>query len=130
MGRTQASLLADEPSPKTDGDGMGPGAGLTLCEQVADVGLDRLFREEEPLPDLAIDQPLRDQLEHLDLACGRLLFELAERSCERDDLGVALPPLRGHLVETTGMAHVSGQDFSALRSIHDVPRIGLLERRL
>jgi hypothetical protein len=28
------------------------------------------------------------------------------------------------------MAHVSGQDLSALRSIHDAPPIGLLRRLL
>ena len=94
------------------------------------MALHGLFREEEPLADLAIDQALRDQLQNFDLTGGRLLLELAERSCERNDLCVALPPLRGHLVETTGMAHVSGQDLSALRSIHDAPRIGRSERRL
>jgi hypothetical protein len=36
-----------------------------------------------------------------------------------------LAPLGGHRVEPTRMAHVSRQDFFALCSIHDSPRIGL-----
>jgi len=94
------------------------------------MALHGLFREEEALADLAVDQPFRDELQDLDLAGGRLLLEFTEGSRERDDLRVALSTLRGHLVEATGMAHVSGQDLSALRSIHDAPRIGLSERRL
>jgi hypothetical protein len=103
---------------------MGARARLELREQVPHVAFHGLFREEEPLADLAIDQALGDQLEHFDLTRGRFLLELAEWSGERNDLCVALSTLRGHLVEATGMAHVSGQDLSALRSIHDAPRIG------
>src|SRR5689334_23186419 len=103
---------------------MGARACLQLRQKVPHMALHGLFREEEALADLAVDQPFRDQLENLDLAGGRFLLELPERSCERNDLCVALPALRGHLVETTRMAHVSRQDFSALRSVHDAPRIG------
>src|SRR6058998_145881 len=109
---------------------MGAGARLELRQQVTHVALHRLLREEEALADFAVYETLRDQLEHLDLARGRFLLELAERSCERDDLCISLTPLRRHLVEPTRMAHVSGQDFSALRSIHDAPRIGLPRRLL
>ena len=94
------------------------------------MALHGLLREEEALADLAVDETLLDQLEHLDLASGRLLLELAERSGERTDLCIALSALRGHLVEPTRMAHVSGQDFSALRSIHDAPPIGHWSRLL
>ena len=62
---------------------------------------DRLFREEKAVADLAIDQALRDQLEHLDLTRRRLLLELPEGSRERNHLGVALASLRSHLVEMT-----------------------------
>ena len=44
------------------------------------MALDRLLREEEPLADLAVHEAVGDQLEHLDLAGGRLLAELAERA--------------------------------------------------
>ena len=33
---------------------MGPAAGLELCQQVADMALDRLLGEEEPDADLAV----------------------------------------------------------------------------
>jgi len=75
------------------------------------------------MSDLAVDETLRDQLKDFDLTCGGLLLELPEGSCERDHLGVALPTLRGHLVEATGVAHVPGQDFFALGGVH-AARIG------
>jgi hypothetical protein len=88
------------------------------------VALHRLLREEEAMADLAVDEALRDQLEDFDLTSGRLLLELPERSGERNHIGVALAPLGGHLIEATGMAHVSGQDLFALGSVHSLPRIG------
>ena len=87
------------------------------------MALYRLFRQEQTMADLAVDETLRDQLKDFDLTCGRLLLELPERSCERDHLGVALATLRGHLVEATGVAHVPGQDFFALGGVH-AGRIG------
>jgi hypothetical protein len=103
---------------------MRAGARLQLGEQVSHVRLDRFLREEEPVPDLAVHQALGDQLEHLDLARRGLLLELTKRRGEGNDLRVAVPPLRGHLVETTRVAHITGQDFLALGSVHDNPRIG------
>ena len=35
---------------------------------MADVGLDGLFRKEEPFADLTIDEAVRDELKHFDLA--------------------------------------------------------------
>src|SRR5579862_2568493 len=64
---------------------MGPRAGLELGEQVPDVGLDRLLRQVEPLADLPVHEPVRDQLEHLDLAAGRLLLHLGARPRPRTD---------------------------------------------
>jgi hypothetical protein len=86
----------------------------------------RFFREEETVADLAVDEALRDQLEHFDLASRRLLLELPEGSGERDDLGVALAPPRGHCVKPTRVVDIAGQDLFALCSIHDSPRIGAL----
>ena len=48
---------------------MGSAARLKLRQQVADVRLDRLLGEEEPLADL-VDEPVGDELEQLDLAGG------------------------------------------------------------
>ena len=51
-----------------------------------DVRLDGFLGEEESLSDLAIDQAVRDELEDLDLARGRLLLELLQRAREGNDL--------------------------------------------
>ena len=84
----------------------------------------RLFRQEEAMADLAVDETFRNQLKDLDLLGSRLLLELPEGSRERDDLGVALSALCRDLVETTRVAYISGQDLFALCSIHSSPRIG------
>ena len=56
---------------------MRPGAGLQLCEQVADVRFDRLFREEEAFADLAVHETVADELQNLDLAGCGILADLA-----------------------------------------------------
>ena len=81
------TALGDEAAAEADGYRVRSAAGLELGQQMADVRLDRLLGEEEPLPDLAVHEAVRDQLEDLDLAHGRLLLELAERRAERDHLG-------------------------------------------
>ena len=86
--------------------------------------LHRLLRQEEPVTDLAVHETFGDQLEHLDLAGCGLLLELTERRGEGNDLRVAVPALRRHLVEATRVADITGQDFLALGSVHDNPRIG------
>ena len=74
---------------EANGDGVGSRARLQLRQQVPDMRLHGFLREEEPVADLAVRESVRDELKHLDLTRGRLLLELAERSGERDDLGVA-----------------------------------------
>src|SRR5262249_43977900 len=108
---------------EADGDCMGARAGLQLGEQVAHVRLHRLLREEEPLADLAVDQAVRDQLEHLDLAHRRLLLELAERALERNHLGAPRAAACRDLVETACVTDVSVQDLLTLSSVHG-PSIG------
>jgi len=76
------------------------------------------------MADLTVDETFGDQLKDFDLASGRLLLELPERSGERNDLGIALSPLGRHLVETLRVAYVSGQDLFALCSVHSSPPIG------
>ena len=82
------------------------------------------------MADLTVDESFGNQLKDLDLPGSRLLLELPERSCERNDLGVALSTLCRHLVETPRVAYVSGQDLFALCSIHSAPRIGAPSPRL
>jgi hypothetical protein len=93
---------------------------------VADVGLDGLFREEEPLADLAVDQTVRDELKNLDLACGRILADLAcGRRSKWDDRATTAraTPSRSRL-EASAVVAVAVQDLTALGSVHDSP-IGL-----
>ena len=52
---------------------------------MADVRLDRLLREEEAGTNLAIDEAVRDQLQNLQLATGRLLL-YTKRRAEGNDL--------------------------------------------
>ncbi len=110
--------LADDAATEADGDGMGARARLELREQVADVGLDRLLREEEPDADLAVDEAFRDQLEHFDLPHRRLLLELPERALERDDLrSLGGAPARGDRLEAPGMVGIAVQNVLALSSV-------------
>ena len=99
-------------------------ARLQFRQQVAYVALHRLFREEEAVADLAVDEPFRDQLQYFDFAGSGLLLELPEGSRERNHLRVALSSPRGHCVKTTRVVDVTGQDLFSLCSIHDNPRIG------
>ena len=69
--------LRDEPTPEANSYGVGSAARLKLRQQVADVRLDGLLREEEPLADLTIHEPVGDELENLDLAGRRILTDLA-----------------------------------------------------
>ena len=108
---------------------MRPGAGLQLCEQVADVRFDRLLREEETDADLAVHKTVGDQLKHLDLTRRRLLLQLLQGAGERDDLGAAATPFRDS-VEAPRMVDVTGQDLLALGSVHGSGRIGLETGRL
>ena len=66
----------NEPTPEADGYGVGSASCLKLRQEMADVRLDRLLRQEELLADLAVDEAVRDELEHLDLTRRRLLLEL------------------------------------------------------
>ena len=118
-GNSGRSRLADDAAAEADGYGMGARARLELREQVADVRLDRLLRQEQPLADLAIHEAFRDQLEHLDLPHRRLLLQLPERALERNYLAAGGgAPARGDLLETARMIRVAGHDLFALSSVH------------
>jgi hypothetical protein len=82
------------------------------------VGFHGLLAEEESLADLPVDKPIRDQLEDLDLAGGRLLLELLERGREGNHLGVAVRTARRDGLEAPRMIHVPGQDLLTLSCVH------------
>jgi SAM-dependent methyltransferase len=54
-----------------DGHGVHAGVGFQLAHGIADVGLDRLARQHEPLGDVLTRQPLREQVHDLPLALGK-----------------------------------------------------------
>src|SRR5918995_1823237 len=53
--------------------GLGPVGEVQLGEYVADVILGRLLADEQAARDLGVAQPLRDQLEHLELPVGEVV---------------------------------------------------------
>src|SRR4051794_23456933 len=87
-----------------------------------DVRLDRLLREEQPLADLAVDETIGDELEHLDLARRRLLRQLTQRRrVERDHgAGAARAAPCGRGLEPPAVVAVAAENFFALCSIHAV----------
>ena len=93
-----------------------------------DMGLDGLFREEEPLPDLAVDEPVGHELKDFDLARGGLLLELAQdRGRGERDYGaraLRVPACRSRL-ESAAVVAVSVQDLLTLRGVHAMPIGGL-----
>lgn len=118
--------LADEPAAEADGDRVGARARLELGQEVADVRLDRLLRQEEPLADLPVHEPVRDELEDLDLAHRRLLFERLPGRLERNHRrrrALGAPP-GGHRLEAAGVVEIAIENLLAFCSVH-VPSIGL-----
>jgi len=92
---------------------------------MADVGLDGLFREEEVFPDLAVDEAVCHELQHLDLTSGRILAELSGgRRGERDDGAVpARATACGRRFEAAAVVSVPVEDLLSLGGVH-VTRIG------
>src|SRR5688500_7112907 len=95
---------------------------------MADVGLHRLLREEQLLPDLAVDEAIGNQLQDLELAGRGLLLELTEggRRCERDHRSrtIRVPACRSRL-EAAAVVAIPVQDLPPLRGVH-LLRIGAL----
>src|SRR5581483_9751578 len=126
--RRKASV--DDAAAEADGYGMRARAGLKLREEVAYVRLHRLLAQEESLADLAVDEAVGDELEHLDLAVrGLLLVRSSGCGRKRDDLAAATAPLRGLLLEAARVPDVTAQDLLTLGGVHDRD-IGLVEGRL
>ena len=91
--------------------------------------LDGLLREEEHLPNLPVDEPFRDELEHLDLAWRGLLLELPWGSGKRNDFSALTRPARRRSVKAAGMIGVAAQDLVALDGVH-AGLIGLIPAAL
>jgi hypothetical protein len=87
---------------------------------MADVALDRLLREVEAVTDLTVDEPLRDQLEHLDLARSRKVLRLRAGRARRelDQVDHRVPPSRYRL-EPAGVLAVPGENLFALCCVHE-----------
>jgi hypothetical protein len=87
--------------------------------------LDRLFRKEETVSDLAVHESFRDQLQDLELPGRRLLLELGERSREGNDLsGAPCSPRRSRL-EAAAVVDIARQDLLPLCRVHGLG-IGVL----
>ena len=111
--------LVDQASPEADRDRVGAAPGLKLREEMPDVALDRLLREEEPNADLAVHEAVRDQLQYLDLPGRRLLLQLLEGRLERNHLSNRRLAPRSDGLEAGGVLAIPGQDLVALSSVHE-----------
>ena len=108
---------------------MGSRPGLELGEQVANVRLDRLLREEEAGTDFTVDETVGDELKNLKLPVRRLLLD-AKRRTEGNDLaaGCAGSTLRD-FIEPSRVVDITAQDFLSLRGVHGLG-IGLRRKAL
>lgn len=119
-------MLGNEPTPEANGYGVGSAARLKLRKQMPHVRLDGLLGEEEPLSDLAVDEPVGDELQNLDLARRGLLLELAEGGRRSEGDHGPCPfraPARRSRLESAAVVAVSVQDLPTLRGVHAM-RIG------
>jgi hypothetical protein len=113
--------LGQEPTPEPNSHGVGSRPSLELGEQVADVALDGLLREVEPVADLAVRESFGDELQNLDLACGREMLRLRSGGAggKLSRVGGRITASRDRL-ETTRMLAITGQDLLTLSCVHVV----------
>ena len=93
--------------------------------------LHRLLGQVEALSDLAVHEAVRHQLQHLDLARGRFLLQLAQdRRSERDygSRSTGTAACRGRL-EAPAVVPIAIEDLLAFGSVHGSD-IGLPEMTL
>ena len=81
------------------------------------------------LADLAVNESVRYELKHLDLAHRRFLVELAQRCGKRGCLGGAVRTPGSSGLEAPAVVPVTAQDLLTLGSVHGL-RIGLREDAL
>jgi hypothetical protein len=93
--------------------------------------LHRLLRQEEALADLAVDESVRDQLQNLDLASGRILTDLTCCRWSEGDDGAAPTRTapRCSRLESAAVVAIAIQDLLALSGIHE-SGIGLADAPL
>lgn len=113
-------MLRNEPTPEADGYGVGSASRLKLCEQVPDVGLDGFLGEEQPFTDLPVDEPVRDELEDLDLPRSGVGADLTRGGrTEGNDRSVSpRAPTRGSRLEAAAVIAIPVQDLLTLRGVH------------
>lgn len=111
--------LADQAPAEADRDRVRTRARLQLREQMTHVRLDRFLRQEQPLPDFPVHEPVGDELQNLDLTAGRLLLELAQRALQRNHVRTAgTAPPRRNFLEAARVRQVTAEDLLALSSVH------------
>lgn len=110
---------SDQAATQAHGDRVRTRPRLQLRQEVPDVRLDGLLGEKQPLADLAIHEPVGDQLQYLDLPHGRLLLELGG-AAERNHLRTGSQgAARGHLLEVPRVRQVTAEDLLALGGVHE-----------
>ena len=89
------------------------------------MGLHRLLREKQVLADLSVDEAVCNELQHLDLASGRILTDLARCGWrERDDRSAAPRATTcSRRLEASAVVAISVEDLLALSGVHEF-RIG------
>ncbi len=114
-------LLCNEPTPEADRYGVGSTSCLKLGEEMAHVGLHRLLREKQVLADLSVDEAVCNELQHLDLASGRILTDLARCGWrERDDRSAAPRATTcSRRLEASAVVAISVEDLLALSGVHE-----------
>ena len=70
------------------------------------------------MADLSVDESVGDELKNLELAGGRLLFQLLEWAGERNHFCPVAPALLGNRLEAARMVAVAVEDLVALGSVH------------
>jgi hypothetical protein len=116
-----AAALRDQTASKADCNRVRPASRLQLRQEVTDVGLHRLLGQEQPLPDLPVDEAVRDELQHLELAGGRLLLELTQDGrCERNHgAGAGTAATRSRRFEAAAVVTITAEDLLTLRGVHE-----------
>lgn len=71
------------------------------------------------MANLSVDESVGDELKNLELAGGRLLFQLLEWAGEGNHLCTVGPALLRNRLEAARMVAVTVQDLVALGSVHD-----------
>lgn len=82
--------------------------------------LHRLFREKQPLADLAVHETVRDELQDLDLPRRRFLLELAQRRWREGNHRAAATraATRGSRLESAAVIAIPVQDLLTLGGVH------------